>query len=105
MERPRIKKTTQKLDAPNGDLYLLRASTRKDIRIEKPGKIGRELIDAIDGTRTREQLIERFGGKEVGNVLAQLEELGVVEDAADDEKIDPDTRASGSTGSCATSAT
>jgi molybdopterin/thiamine biosynthesis adenylyltransferase len=93
MERPRIKKTTQKLDAPNGDLYLLRPSAVKDIHIEKPGKIGRELIDAIDGTQTREQLIERFGRKEVSNVLAQLEELGVVEDAADDEKIDPETRA------------
>lgn len=93
MERPRIKKTTQKLDGPNGDLYLLRPSAMKDIQIEKPGKIGRELIDAIDGTLTRDQLFEEFGGKEVRNVLAQLEELGVVEDAADDDKIDPETRA------------
>lgn len=92
MERPRIKKTTQKLDAPNGDLYLLRPSATRDIHIEEPGEEGRELIDAIDGTRTREQLIERFGEKEVLELLAQFEELGVVEDAADDQKIDQATR-------------
>lgn len=92
MERPRIKKTTQKLDAPNGDLYLLRPSATRDIHIEEPGDEGRELIDAIDGASTREQLIERFGEKEVLELLAQFEELGVVEDAADDEKIDPATR-------------
>jgi bacteriocin biosynthesis cyclodehydratase domain-containing protein len=92
MERPRIKKTTQKLDAPNGDLYLLRASATRDIHIEQPGEEGRELIDAIDGTHTREELIERFGEKEVLELLAQFEELGVVEDATDDERIDPATR-------------
>lgn len=92
MERPRIKKTTQKLDAPNGDLYLLRASATRDIHIEQPGEEGRELIDAIDGTRTREELIERFGEKEVLELLAQFEELDVVEDAADDDRIDPATR-------------
>jgi len=92
MERPRIKKTTQRLEGLNGDLYLLRASTTRDIHIEKPGKKGRELIDAIDGTSTREQLIERFGEKEVVELLAQFEELGVVEDAADDEKIASATR-------------
>jgi len=92
MERPRIKKTTQKLDAPNGDLYLLRASTTRDIHIEQPGVEGRELIDAIDGTHTRAELIERFGEKEVLELLAQFEELGVVEDASDDERINPATR-------------
>ncbi|HEX7245373.1 MAG TPA: ThiF family adenylyltransferase [Solirubrobacterales bacterium] len=92
MDRPRIKKTTQKLDAPNGDLYLLRASATRDIHIEQPGEEGRELIDAIDGTSTREALIERFGEKEVLELLAQFEELGVVEDASDDDRIDRTTR-------------
>lgn len=87
MDRPRIKRTTQKLDAPNGDLYLLRPSAGADIHIEKPGKSGRALLDALDGTHTRAELIEEFGEHEVCDLLAQFEELGVVEDASDDEMI------------------
>jgi molybdopterin-synthase adenylyltransferase len=87
MNRPRIKRTTQMLDAPNGDLYLLRPSAGADIHIERPGKAGRALLDALNGTRTREELIEEFGEDEVGDLLAQFEELGVVDDASDDDKI------------------
>jgi bacteriocin biosynthesis cyclodehydratase domain-containing protein len=88
MKRPRVKRTTQQMEAPNGDLYLLRPSAGADIQIEKPDEDGRQLLAAIDGTQTRQQLIERFGEAEVGDLLAQLEELGVVEDAADDDLID-----------------
>jgi bacteriocin biosynthesis cyclodehydratase domain-containing protein len=87
MERPRLKRTTQHLDAPNGDLYLLRPSAGADIHIEKPDEEGRRLLAALDGTSTREELIEEFGEEEVGDLLAQLEELGVVEDASDDDLI------------------
>jgi bacteriocin biosynthesis cyclodehydratase domain-containing protein len=87
MERPRIKRTTQKLDAPNGDLYLLRPSAGTDVHIEKAHEEGKRLIDALDGTRTRDELIEEFGEDEVNDLLAQFEELGVVEDASDDDKI------------------
>ncbi len=87
MDRPRIKRTTQRLDTPNGDLYLLRPSAGTDIHIEKPGKAGRRLLDALDGTHTLEELIEEFGENDIYDLLAQFEELGVVEDASDDEKI------------------
>ena len=87
MDRPRIKRTTQKLDAPNGDLYLLRPSAGADVHIEKPDEAGRALLHALDGSRTRKQLIEEFGEDEVCDLLAQFEELGVVEDASDDERI------------------
>lgn len=87
MQRPRIKRTTQQLNAPNGDLYLLRPSAGADIHIEDPDEPGRRLLAAIDGTRTREQLVEEFGEEEVCDLLAQLEELSVVEDAADDDRI------------------
>ncbi len=89
MDRPRLKRTTQRMEAPNGDLYLLRPSAGADIHIENPDEEGRRLLDALDGSRTREQLIEEFGVEEVGDLLAQLEELGVVEDASDDDLIDP----------------
>lgn len=90
MDRPRIKRTTQRMTAPNGDLYLLRPSAGADIHIEEPDPEGIELLDSFDGTHTRAELIERFGEEEVCDLLAQLEELGVVEDASDDDLIADD---------------
>lgn len=87
MQRPRLKRTTQQMEAPNGDLYLLRPSAGADIHIEQPDAEGRRLLAALDGTRTEAELIEEFGAKEVGDLLAQFEELGVVEDAVDDDRI------------------
>lgn len=87
MQRPRLKRTTQQMEAPNGDLYLLRPSAGADIHIEEPDPQGRRLLAALDGTRTETELIEEFGAEEVGDLLAQFEELGVVEDAADDDRI------------------
>jgi bacteriocin biosynthesis cyclodehydratase domain-containing protein len=87
MERPRIKRTTQRMNAPNGDLYLLRPSAGADIHIEDPDEDGRQLLAALNGERTRAELDEEFGAEEVGDLLAQLEELGVVEDASDDDLI------------------
>ncbi len=91
MNRPRIKRTTQKLESPDGDLYLLRPSAGADIHIEQPDDEGKRLLAALDGQRSREQLDAEFGEEEVGDLLAQLEELGVVEDAADDDLIADDT--------------
>jgi len=87
MRRPRLKRTTQQMEAPNGDLYLLRPSAGADVHIEDPDPEGRRLLAALDGTRTKEDLIEEFGADEVSDLLAQFEELGVVEDAADDDEI------------------
>jgi bacteriocin biosynthesis cyclodehydratase domain-containing protein len=87
MERPRIKRTTERLDAPNGDLYLIRPSAGEDVRIEQPGNEERRLIDALDGTRTRVALVHEFGEETAGNALAQLAEMGLLEDAADDDRI------------------
>jgi bacteriocin biosynthesis cyclodehydratase domain-containing protein len=87
MSRPRIKRTTEQIEAPNGDLYLLRPSAGADVHIENPDPDGRRLLDALDGSLEREELIERFGEEPVNSLLAQLEELGLVEDAADDDLI------------------
>ena len=87
MQRPRLKRTTQQMEAPNGDLYLLRPSAGADVHIEDPDPEGRRLLAALDGKRTEAELIEEFGAEEVGDLLAQFEELGVVEDAADDDQI------------------
>src|ERR1041384_2336461 len=87
MNRPRLKRTTQQMEAPNGDLYLLRPSAGADIHIENPDEEGRRLLAAIDGTSTREEVIAGVGEDEGCDPPAPLEELGVVEDASDDDLI------------------
>ena len=89
MLRPRIKRTTEEIGAPDGDVYLLRPSAENDIRIERPKEEDRRLLAALDGEHTTEQLREEFGEETVADTLSQLEELGVVEDAADDERLAP----------------
>jgi len=87
MLRPRIKRTTERVEAPNGDLYLLRPSAGTDVHIESPDADGRALLDALDGNSQRGELEARFGTSAVRDLLAQLEELSLVEDAADDDLI------------------
>lgn len=87
MKRPRLKRTTERMEAPNGDLYLLRPSASADVQIEDPDPEGRRLLDALDGTRERSELEADFGSEPVGDLLAQLEELGLIEDGADDDLI------------------
>jgi len=53
----------------------------------------RQLLAALDGTRTRAELDEKFGAEQVGDLIAQLGELELGEDASDDELIAPEIRA------------
>jgi molybdopterin-synthase adenylyltransferase len=89
LRRPRIKRTTEEIETPEGDVYLLRPSADSDIRIEKPDGEERRLLAAVDGERTLEELRAEFGAKEVDDLIAQLQELEVVEDATDDELLPP----------------
>ena len=87
MRRPRIKRTTEEIETPDGDVYLLRPSAENDIRIEQPDAEERRLLAAVDGQRTLAELRAEFGTEEVDDLIAQLGELEVVEDAADDELV------------------
>lgn len=87
MERPRIKRTTEQIETPDGDVYLLRPSAENDIRIEQPDERERRLLAALDGEHQVEELRHEFGAEAVDDVLSQLGELEVVEDAADDELL------------------
>jgi molybdopterin-synthase adenylyltransferase len=87
LRRPRIKRTTEEIETPEGDVYLLRPSADNDIRIEQPDGEERRLLAAVDGTRTLEELRADFGAEEVDDLIAQLLELEVVEDADDDELL------------------
>jgi bacteriocin biosynthesis cyclodehydratase domain-containing protein len=87
MLRPRIKRTTESIESPEGDIYLMRPSAESDIRIEKPDEEERQLLESLDGEHTLEQLQERFGEEAVGDLISQLQELEVVEDGADDDLL------------------
>jgi bacteriocin biosynthesis cyclodehydratase domain-containing protein len=89
MRRPRIKRTTESIGSPDGDVLLMRPSAGSDIRIENPDPEQRQLLEALDGEHTLEQLRERFGKQEVDDLISQLGELEVVEDAADDDLLAP----------------
>lgn len=87
MQRPRIKRTTEPIDSPDGDIYLLRPSAENDIRIERPDESERKLLEALDGKHTLEQLEGEFGSQAVGDAISKLQELEVIEDAADEDLL------------------
>src|ERR1700710_2240034 len=87
MRRPRIKRTTEPIGSPGGDIYLMRPSADSDIRIEKPAAEEGELLESLDGEHTLEQLHEKFGEEAVGDLISQLQELEIVEDASDDDLV------------------
>ncbi|HEX7278468.1 MAG TPA: TOMM precursor leader peptide-binding protein [Solirubrobacterales bacterium] len=87
MKKPRIKQTTEQITAPGGDLYLMRPSAGADICIQSPSSDERRLVGALNGTRTVEDLEREFGQEAVADALAQLGELDLLEDAADDDLI------------------
>src|ERR1700709_2965790 len=87
MRRPRIKRTTEPIGSPDGEIYLMRPSADRDIRIEKPDEEERELLESLDGEHTLEQLHEKFGEEAVGDLISQLQELEVVEEASHDDIV------------------
>src|SRR5215469_197834 len=89
MARPRIKRTTESFKSPEGDVYLRRPSSERDIKIEQPRELDERLLAALDGEHSLTALREEFGAELVDDTISQMQELEVVEDAADDDLIDP----------------
>ena len=89
MRKPRIKRTTEPLTKPNGDLVLMRPGLEIDAEIQQPTADDKRLIAALDGEATLQQLHEEFGRAEVDDTIAQLQELGLIDDGADDERLPP----------------
>lgn len=89
--RPRLKRTIEQIEAPDGDLILMR-SNAEDIRIDRPGERDLQLLAALDGSSSQGELEGRFGVEEVSGVIAQMQELDLLEDAADDERVPPAER-------------
>jgi bacteriocin biosynthesis cyclodehydratase domain-containing protein len=89
LQRPRIKRTTEQIEISDGDVYLLRPSQDDAIHISQPDEKELRLLAALDGEHTLEQLREEFGADAVEDVVAQLGQLEVIEDAAEDERLAP----------------
>jgi molybdopterin-synthase adenylyltransferase len=84
--RPRLKKTIEPIEAPGGDLVLMRPSG-EDIRVASPDGEEKALLLALDGSQSIEDLEVRFGDREVGDTIARMQELDLIEDAADDDLV------------------
>jgi molybdopterin-synthase adenylyltransferase len=84
--RPRLKRTIEAIEAPDGDLVLMRSSA-DDIRISNPSAQERGLLQALDGRYSTDKLEALFGAREVGGTLARMQEFDLLEDAEDDERV------------------
>ena len=84
--KPRLKRTIEPIVTPNGDLILMRTNA-DDVTVGNPGARGLELLAALDGSNALPELERRFGEREVRDVVSQMQELYLLEDAADDELI------------------
>lgn len=84
--RPRLKRTIETVEAPGGDLVLMRQSA-DDIRVTAPSGQERELLEALDGSHTVGELEARFGAREAGDAVARMQELDLIEDAGDDDLV------------------
>jgi bacteriocin biosynthesis cyclodehydratase domain-containing protein len=84
--KPRLKRTIEPIESPGGDLILMRTSA-PDVRVGRPDEGERELLLALDGSHSLSQLEARFGETHVRDALALMQELDLVEDAADDELV------------------
>jgi len=84
--KPRLKRTIEPVETPDGDLVLIR-SNGEDIRVSSPSRQEKALLQALDGTHSLGDLEARFGSLEVGDAIAQMGELDLTEDAADDERV------------------
>ena len=84
--RPRLKRTVEPVDTPEGAMILMRASAN-DVVLEDLTESERELLHALDGSASLTELEERFGAPVVADVLGQLERWRMVDDAADEDEI------------------
>jgi molybdopterin/thiamine biosynthesis adenylyltransferase len=87
LDRPRLKRTAELVTTDAGDIYILCPTDNADLRIEQPDAVARSLLAALDGTRTADELELEFGGDLTRDALAQLSELGLLDDAADDARV------------------
>jgi bacteriocin biosynthesis cyclodehydratase domain-containing protein len=84
MERPRLKQTIEPIHAPNGDVLLLQP-VGEGVTIKEPDETELALLSALDGSRSLADLSDAFPDAE--ETIAQLRGHGLIEDAADYERL------------------
>jgi molybdopterin-synthase adenylyltransferase len=83
--RPRLRRAIERFWASDGTLYLLRSGYGEDLALPDLAPRQRALLDGLDGARGIDELAAlhpELTASEVTGTLAQLTELGLVEDAA-----------------------
>jgi bacteriocin biosynthesis cyclodehydratase domain-containing protein len=88
IRKPRIKRTIEIIEAPCGDLHLMRA-TDADVRIPNPSAEDRALLDALDGSADINDLTRTFGSQLVLETIEEMESLNLLEDAAELDGMQP----------------
>src|SRR5262245_6281748 len=89
--RPRLKRTVEQVDSPDGDIFLMRV-VGEDVQLGEVTDQDRRLLDALDGSRTLTDLAASFGATKVAEVLGVLERWNVLEDADDEAGISASQR-------------
>ena len=100
MARPRLKRSIVTIEAPDGDLILMR-TTGGDVRVQRPDPSERAILVALDGSRSLNELDECFGSSEVADTLAALDGMDLLEDAAEEDSLGAENE-SGMTANSAT---
>ena len=97
--RPRLKQAIEVVPASDGRLYLLRGEAADDFAIDDDPP-ARLLLGALDGSRSPAEVAalvsEEHAAASAAAVIdsiGELAELGLVEDAADDDALPPRDRA------------
>ncbi|HET9198177.1 MAG TPA: TOMM precursor leader peptide-binding protein [Solirubrobacterales bacterium] len=86
---PRIKRTIEPVDGPDGEIVMVRGNGFPDVRITGLSERDRALVAALDGSRSVAQLERRFGVETVMRTLEGMREMALLEDAADDRLVPP----------------
>jgi molybdopterin-synthase adenylyltransferase len=79
-----MKATVELLPAPDGRVFVIPGGTEEQFVID--GSEGADLLSRLDGTATIEELSGDDGSRAA---LGELHALGLVEDAADDDLLEP----------------
>jgi molybdopterin/thiamine biosynthesis adenylyltransferase len=85
-KRPRIKATVEVLPVADGRLFLIPGGTEEQFVVD--GQEGASLLSRLDGTVTIEELC-RDDGQGLADAVTELHALGLLEDAADDDRLEP----------------
>jgi bacteriocin biosynthesis cyclodehydratase domain-containing protein len=86
---PRVKRTVELIETPEGDLIFMRAAA-ESVRIAQPSDVDRALLAALDGTHSLNELEATFGSKAVRETLDGMRAYSLLEDAADYRDLPPE---------------